>query len=180
MLRQPQRVLGMDADKGGLAVVQIVGTLAKVEIQDVDAVHLLHINIVTTLADMLSDGLGYAIEHTLEIVKLAALLYLNKDNLTLGVLGLDVNAIELVILVLLVRLALQQLHDGHLLTDKDGNKTLEDGEVGLIAKHVLRSPVKSDVFVLFHFATCWCLQRYKQISEPPNDSEIILLISIQL
>ena len=80
MLRQLQGVLGMYADKRGLAVIQIVGTFAKVEIEDVDAVHLLHLFVDHPLAHMLRDGLGHAIEHPLQVVEFAALLDLHEDN----------------------------------------------------------------------------------------------------
>ena len=81
---------------------------------------------------------------------LACLLYLHQDNLTLGVLGLYVHTVILVVLRLLVRLGVEQLYDGNLFFHQHGDKPLEDGEVGLVAKHVLRGPVKADISVLSH------------------------------
>ena len=150
--RQLERVLGMDARQRGLPVVEIVGTLAEVEIQDVDADHLPDPLVVLAHLHVLGDGLRHAIEHALQIVQLAALLNLDDDDLAAGILGLDVHAVELVVPVLLVRLALEQFHDRHLLTDEHGNQTFEDGEVGLVAEHILRCPVETDISVMIHIA----------------------------
>ena len=148
--RQPQSVLCVYADKRGLTVVQVVGTLAKTEVQDINAVHFLHLEIVLAASHVLGDGLRHTVEHALEVVQLAALLYLHQDDFSFGVPGLDVNTVKLVLTVLLVRLALQQFHDGHLLAHQYRDETLEDGKVGLVAKHILRCPVKAYISVPFH------------------------------
>ena len=63
---------------------------------------------------MLGDGLRHTVDHALQVVVLACLLYLHQDNLALRVLGLDVHAVVLIVLRLLVRLRVQQFDDGHL------------------------------------------------------------------
>ena len=51
---------------------------------------------------MLGDGLRHAVKHALQIVKFTALLNLHEDYTPLRVLGLNVNAVELVGLVFLI------------------------------------------------------------------------------
>ena len=107
MLGQLQRVMCMYTRQRRLTVIQVVGTLAKVKIQNVNRVHLLDLHIVAASVHVLGNGLGHAIEHPLQIVKFTALLDLHNDNLATGVLRLDVDTVELVVHMILIRFALQ-------------------------------------------------------------------------
>ncbi len=64
---------------------------------------------------MLRDRLGHAVEDALEVVVLLGLLYLHEDDVAVAVLGLDVDAVVLVLPVLLVALALKDFLHMHLL-----------------------------------------------------------------
>ena len=150
MFGQLQAVVGVNALQHRLTVVEVVIALAHVEVEDVDTEHLLHLGVAITAADVFGNGLCHTVDHALQVIELARLLNLNKDNLALRVLGLDIYAVILVILSLLVRLGVQQLHDGHFLLHQHRDQSLENGKVSLITKHVLRSPVESDVSVLSH------------------------------
>ena len=170
MLRQPQRVVGVHAGQRRLSVIQVVGTLAKVEIQDVDAEHLFHVAIAHAALHVFRDGLGHTVQHALQVVQLTTLLNLHQDNLTLRVLGLDVHAVVFVVLALLVRLTLQQFQNGHFLAHQHRDKTLEDGKVGLVAQHVLRCPVKADKSLLTHSSFFLLPQSYKTFLKLPKEN----------
>ena len=72
----------MDARQYGLTVIEVVAALAQLEIEDIDAEHLLHLLVGHAAAHVLSDGLCHAEEHALKVVDLAGLLYLHQDDLT--------------------------------------------------------------------------------------------------
>ena len=152
---QLQRVVGVYSLEGHLTVVQVVFALAQLEIEDIDAEHLLHLAVVFAATYMLGDGFCNAVEHTLKVVELAGLLNLYENDFTLGVLCLDVYAVLLVMPRLLVGLALQKLDNRYLLADKRGDETLKDDKVGLVAKHVLGRPVETYVLVLSHNVLCF-------------------------
>ena len=138
----------MHTDELVLAMIEIVGPLAQVEIDDADGVHLLHLVVLVAQLDVLGDGFRYTVEDAVQIVELTRLLYLHQNDFALRVEGLDVHAVELVVLGLLVALALQQFHDGHLLVEQHRHQALQDGIVRLVAKHALGCPVES--YVLIH------------------------------
>ena len=96
---------------------------------------------------MLRDGLGHAVEDTLQVIQLPRVLYLDDDDLALAVAGLDIHPVELVTLRELVALALQQFHDGDGLTQEHGEETLQHAEVGLLAQQALDGPVETDISV---------------------------------
>ena len=97
---------------------------------------------------MLGDGLAGAVEDALQVIELAGELHLDDDQVALAVLGLDVDAVEPVGVRLLVRLALEQLHDVDLLIEEHGDEALEDAEIGLVAEDMLYGPVKPDISVV--------------------------------
>ena len=103
--------------------------------------------ILVAKLDMLRDGLGNTVEDALQVVELARLLDLHEDNLTLGVLGLDVNAVELVVDIILIAFTLQNLVNLHLLFKEHGHETLQHCEICFVAQHTLGSPIESDVLV---------------------------------
>ena len=137
----------MHTDELVLPMVKVVGSFAKVEIDDVDGIDFLHLIVFLTEIDVLRDSLCNAINNTMEIVQLSRLLNLHKDDFVLGILGFDVNAVELVVGVVLVALAFQNLNYLHLLIQKDRHQALQNAEVGLVSQHTLGSPVKTDIFV---------------------------------
>ena len=137
----------MHADKLVLAMVQIVAPHAQVEIQDADGIHFLDLAIRVAQVDVLRDGLGHAVEDTLQVIQLPRVLYLDDDDLALAVAGLDIHPVELVTLRELVALALQQFHDGDGLTQEHGEETFQHAEVGLLAQQALDGPVETDISV---------------------------------
>ena len=52
---------GVHSGEHGLAVIEIVATLAKVEVEDVDRVNLLHLVVHITDLDVLGDGFRHTI-----------------------------------------------------------------------------------------------------------------------
>ena len=142
-----QCILGMNTDKGIGAMIQIVATLAEVEVNDADAVHFLHSTILLAQRHVLSDGLCHAVQDALQIVELTRQLDLDDDNLATVVLGLDIDAVELIFLRLLITLALKNLVDVYRLAYQHRDKPLQYTEVGLVTEHALDNPVKTYIFV---------------------------------
>ena len=100
---------------------------------------------------MLGDCLAGAVEYPLKVVQLPRELHFDDYQVSLAVLGLDIHAVELVVFRLLVRLALEELDNLHVLFQKHGNQSLEDSEVGLVPEHVFHRPVKPNIcIVLLH------------------------------
>ena len=143
-----EQVLSMYAYELVLTMIEVVGTLAQVEVDNADRVHLLHLVVLVAQSHMLRDGLGNAVENALQIVELTRLLNLHQDNLALRVPGFDVDAVELVVLSFLIAFALKQLHNGHLLVEQHRHQPFQHRKVGLVAQHAFRRPVKS--YVLIH------------------------------
>ena len=112
----------MHADKLVLPVIQIIGSYAYIKIKDTDRIDLFHPGIILSQMKMLGDGLRHAIEHTFQIIKLAGILDLDKDDISLCVLSLDIHPIEFIISVLLVPLTLQYLLNLDLLAQEHGKK----------------------------------------------------------
>ena len=83
--------------ENGFSVVEIVTTLTKVKIEDIDGVHLLYLVILVTYLNMFRDGFGDTIKHTLEIIQLTSELHFHDDNFTFAVFCFDVNTVEFVI-----------------------------------------------------------------------------------
>ena len=61
----------MYASEDGLAMVEVVGAFSKVEIENVDGIHLLNLVVQLPNLDMLCNGFRNAIEHTLKEVQLS-------------------------------------------------------------------------------------------------------------
>ena len=83
MVGQLQRVAVVNATKLHLSVVQVVGTLTQVKIQDIDAENLFHMLVCLAAAHVVGDGLCHAVEHTLQVVTFPGLLNFHQDNLSL-------------------------------------------------------------------------------------------------
>ena len=98
---------------------------------------------------VLCNGLRHTIEHTLEIVQLPRQLHFNYYYLSLGVLCLDVNTVELCLACFLIAFALKQFGYNNLLTKKHRNQSFQHCKICLVAQHALHRPVKSNVFVLY-------------------------------
>ena len=112
----------MHADELVLPVIQIIGSYAYIKIKDTDRIDLFHPGIILSQMKMLGDGLRHAIEHTFQIIKLTGILDLDKNNISLSILGLDIHPIEFIIGVLLVPLTLQYLLNLDLLAQEHGKK----------------------------------------------------------
>ena len=106
-----QGVVGMYPHKLVGAVIEVVSTLSKIEINNADRIDLLDLAVGVAQFDMLRDGLGSTIEHTLQIVQLTRQLYLDEKQLATVVLSLDVNTVELVIHSSLIAFAFQEFHN---------------------------------------------------------------------
>ena len=82
-LAYAQVVAGMYARQLRLPVVEVVGPLSQVEVDDVDGVDFLDVLVALSARYVLRDGLCHAVEHALQVVKLACLLYLHEDDFVL-------------------------------------------------------------------------------------------------
>ena len=69
--------------------------------------------------------------------------------MSLAVFRLYVYPVELVGVGILIRLALQQLHNPDLLSQQHRDESLKDSEVAFVAKHMLHHPVKPYIRVVF-------------------------------
>ena len=63
-----EHVTSMNPNKSSFAMIEIVGTLSQIEVQDVDRIHLFDLIIVLPKRDVLGYGLGSTIENTLKII----------------------------------------------------------------------------------------------------------------
>ena len=153
MLCKSKHITVMDSCKSGLTMIEVIAAFPKVEVQNIYTEHLLHLLVLHAASDMFCDGLGYPIEHALEIVCLTSLLNFNKDNLTFGVLGLYVYTVVLGIMRFLIGFTLKQFYNMHFLLYKNGNKSLKYYVICLVAKYVLRCPVKPYVLVFDHLCS---------------------------
>jgi len=97
--------------KGVLTVVQVIVSLANVEIENADGVHFLHFRVKFSQFDMLRDGLGNAEEDAFQIIYFARVLHLYDDDFILAITRLDIHTVELLVFTLLIALAFQYLDD---------------------------------------------------------------------
>ena len=116
LLRVHQKVRArVDPLEPRLAVVHIVVTPAVVAVEDADRVHFLDLVILLPDVDVLRDRLARPVEDPLQVIQLTRELHLHDYQVPPAVLRLDVNAVELVRVRVLVRLAFQKLDDLHVL-----------------------------------------------------------------
>ena len=157
-------------------MIEIVAALAKVEVEDVDRINLLHLVVHLAYLDMFGDGFRHSVEHSLEEIKLSRELHLDDYYFSLVILGLDIDTVILVAGTLLIALALKQFLYLHNLACKNCYQSFQHGEVGLVAQHSLHCPVKTYVLVVhFHrrvFITM--LQKYKDFLKRQNNFGIFL------
>ena len=130
-------------------MVEVVLAVAEVVVKDVDGEDLFDVLVVLSNPDMFGDGLGGAIEDTLEEVEVFGELDLDDDNLAEAVEGFDVHVIGFVVFVLSVALAFKELCDVYGFSDDGGDKAFEDVEVCFVAEHILGCPVETDDIVVF-------------------------------
>ena len=98
----------MDTAELRLAMIHAVLTLAQVEIDDVDAIHLLHVFIVLTAIDVFRHQLRRAEEDALEIGIFGLSLHLDQQQFTAVILSKNIDTVQLGILMVFVTLTLQQ------------------------------------------------------------------------
>ena len=155
----------MHSFEGCLSVVEVVGSLSQVEVEDADAVHLLHLVVLVAQLDVFRDGLCHAVEYAFQVVEFPCELYLHDDYLSLGVLCLDIDAVELVVEGILVAFALENLVDVYLFVEKHGDEPFQHAEVSLVSEHTLGCPVEAYIFVFCHshLLVCgFCWQSYEK------------------
>ena len=150
----------MYAFERGSSVVEIVGTLAQVEVEDADGIDLLHLVVLVAQLDVFGDRLRYAIEDALQVVEFPRKLYLHDDDVSLGILCLHIDAVEFVVEGILISFALKYFFDVDFLIQKHGDKSLQHAEVRLVAEHTLGCPVEAYILVLCHNSLLFCLILY--------------------
>ena len=137
-------------------MVEVVGTLAEVEVENADAIDLLHLVVLVAELYVLGDGLCHTVEYALQIVEFPCELYLHDDDFALGVLRFHIDAVELVVEGVLVAFTFEYLVDMYLLVQKYCDESLKHAEVGFIAEHTLGCPVEAYIFVFCHDVTLLC------------------------
>ena len=81
---------------------------------------------------MLGYSIGNAIKNSLQIIKLAGVLYLD-DDLILTIACLDVHTVEFIFSGQLIAFTLQNFQNSDFLTQKHGKETFKHVEVCLLA-----------------------------------------------
>ena len=94
--------------------------------------------------------LGNAIQHPLQIVRVARGLNLDDENLTFVVLCFNIDTVELIVGILLVALAFKYIDDSTFLTQKDFDKPLQDVKILLVSQKALYREVKPYKEIFFH------------------------------
>ena len=140
----------MHACEGGLSVVEVIGTLPEVEVEDADGIDFFHLVVLVAQLNVFGDGLRHAVEDALQVVELPRELYLDDDDFSLGVLSLHIDAVELVIEGVLVSFTLENFFDVYLFIEQYRDKSLQHAEVCLVAEHALGGPVEAYILVLCH------------------------------
>jgi hypothetical protein len=130
-------------------VVEVVVAEAEVEVEDVDGEDLLDVLVVVADGDVLSDGLGGAVEDSFEEVEVVGLLDLDEDDVAEAVLGLDIDAVELVVFVALVALAFEEFGDGDVFVEDSGDEPWRMVKSALSRKMFFGGPVETDDVVGF-------------------------------
>ena len=98
-----------------LAMVHIIVALTIITVKDTDGIHLLYLIVFIPDVDMLCNSLACSVQYTLQIIQLACQLHLYNYQMSLAVLGLYVNAIELVGVRFLIGFAFKQFDNLHIL-----------------------------------------------------------------
>ena len=137
----------MQAHEIVLSHINIVRTLAQIKVQNADGIYLLHLFIGISQIDMLCDGFGYSIEHTLQVIQFTCVLYLDDNDFSLAVFRLDVNPVELIISLLLITFTFQNINNLDRFIQKHSQEALKHPKVRLLAKQTLDSPVKTYVSI---------------------------------
>ena len=160
----------MHAGENRFAVVEVVGALTEVEVEYVDGIDFFDLIVFAAYLDVLGDGFGNAIEHTLQIVELARELHLHDDDFALAVGGFYVDAVELGVALFLIAFAFEQFDDGDFFAQKHRHQAPEHGKVCLVAQHSLHCPVEPYVFVFALHSRCISAAKRQKKTTQPNDS----------
>ena len=111
---------------------------------------------------MLCDGFCHTVEHPFQVIQFPCLLYFHEYDFIIAVACLNVHTVELVVAVILVALALQNLDDVHRFVDQYSYESLKHAEVSLVAQHALGGPVKSDISVVVFHIVAFLWQTYEK------------------
>ena len=126
-------------------VVNIILTLAEVEIDDVDRVYLSYFIVFITKSDIVGYSFRHTIQHALEISQFTRVLNFYDKQFVTVVLSKNINTVELVVLVFLITLAFKKLLYRHLLTKQRCEQSFYHLMISLVAQHALHGPVESNV-----------------------------------
>ena len=140
-----QCLFGTTLKTGGVHHVVLYHLVLKVPLYDVDGVDFLYFIVFVAEAYVVGDHFGDTVEHTLDEMDLARQLHLDDDELATAVACHDIDAVVLVVDVILVALAFEDLLNFNLFADEDGHEAFQHVEIGLVAQHALGGPVKTDV-----------------------------------
>ena len=115
-----QTIAGMYAGEDILPMIQIIVSLADIEVKNIYGVDFLHLVITITQRDMLGNGFRHTIEDTFQESQFTSVLHLHNDDLSFAVFSLYVYPVEFVVKGLLVAFAFQQFDDLHLFIQQHG------------------------------------------------------------
>ena len=145
-----QLVACMYSLKRASTVVEIIVSLADIEIEDANRIDFFDFVVAVAQGNVFGDGFGHSIENTFQVIQLAGVLHFHNNDFPFAVKRFDIHAVELVFSGLLVALAFQQFEDGHFLVQEHSEEAFQYAEVSFLTKEALYCPVEADVFVLFH------------------------------
>ena len=115
---------------------------------------------------MLCNGFSNTIEHPLQIIEFTSLLYFHEDDLILTIPRLDIHSIKLIVDIILIALALQNLDDMDRFVKEHCYQPLENAKVSLVAQHALGGPIETNILVVVHsIAFCGKLKKKRREKE---------------
>jgi hypothetical protein len=124
------------------AVIDIVFSLPQIEVGNGDGDNFFDIGVGPFLPDVLGDRFGSAIQQPVKLVVLVAVLHFDDDQFSFSIFHKQINAVELVVLVLFVALAIEDLFNFDLLAEQLGQEPLQYVEVNLVPEQPFYRPVK--------------------------------------
>ena len=104
---QIQNLVVVNTPEFRFPVIDHIGSVAQVEIDNVDAVNLTDLVVTLTSVDVFGDQLGRSEQHPLEIRILVVVLDFDDEQFPFRILGKNIYSVVLVELTFLVTLAFQ-------------------------------------------------------------------------